>query len=171
MASDEGLTTWALSPSASCKSTGRMAPRLERGGPKPAARPASRESAGTKGTSTVPSGSCASFMVRSPRFGGAVDPGSGQRPFSRDNSGEKMEKSGKGLQQAGRLLLHVGRAAGVMEGHHLQQGRPKLLTGPGIGAVQLGRGDAPALRDGANGNPFPPNNPQGKQPTKEEMKA
>ena len=43
MASDLGLTTWALSPSASFSSTGRMSPRLERGGseflPKPAARP------------------------------------------------------------------------------------------------------------------------------------
>ena len=49
MASDVGLTTSELSPSASLSSTGRIWPRLERGGPgflpKAAARPTSSESA------------------------------------------------------------------------------------------------------------------------------
>src|SRR5262245_58342881 len=151
MASDLGLTTWALSPSASCSSTGRMSPRLERGGPKPAASPASSESAGTNGTSTVPSGSCGSFMVRSPRCGGRLTQDQARDHFRATILEKKGKKSGKGLQQAGGLLLHLGRAAGVMKGHHLQQGRPKLLPGPGIGAVQVGRRDAPTLRNRPNG--------------------
>src|SRR5262245_15099733 len=67
MASDFGLTICPLSPSASLSNTGRMSPRLERGGsarPKPAARPASSESGGTEGTSTVKLRSCGSFMLR-----------------------------------------------------------------------------------------------------------
>ena len=53
------------------------------------------------------------------RQGGALEPGSGPGPFSRDNSGKNLRKSGKRCQQAGGLLLHLGRAARVMKGHHL----------------------------------------------------
>src|SRR5262245_21558777 len=82
MASESGLTTWALSPSASFSRGGRCdASRLERGGPgapKPAARPASSESGGgaeeeeEEGTSSVRlrSSSCGSFIVSSPRRSG-----------------------------------------------------------------------------------------------------
>ena len=41
-----------------------------------------------------------------------------------------------------------------MKGHHVQQGRPKLLAGQGIGVMQPGRGDVPALRDRPNGQIF-----------------
>src|SRR6516162_8770937 len=90
MASDFGLTTWALSPSASFNSTGRMAPKLERGAtagrPKPAARPASSASAGEEGTSTVRLGSCGSFMICSPCFEGLLnqDQASDQSCSARD---------------------------------------------------------------------------------------
>src|SRR5262245_28653899 len=68
MASDFGLTTRPLSPSASLSSTGRCdAPRLERGPcacrPKAAASPASSESPGAEGTTTVRVCSCGSFMA------------------------------------------------------------------------------------------------------------
>ena len=39
----------------------------------------------------------------------------------------------------------------MMEGYHLQQRRPKLLAGQGIGTVQPVSRDAPALRDRPNG--------------------
>src|SRR5262245_17277916 len=76
MASDEGLTTWALSPSASFSSTGRMSPRLERGTvaglPNPAARLASAGLADTEKLSTFTFGSCGSLMASTPCFGGRM---------------------------------------------------------------------------------------------------
>src|SRR5262249_46038383 len=141
MASDLGLTTWALSPSAGFSTTGRCdSPRLERGPsggrPNPAASPASSESPGTEGMWMVRLSSCGSFMAR-----GSVDtrthpPGSGQRRFSRGKNKKKGKKSGKRLQEGRRLLFDLGRAAGLMERQDRQESGPELLPGQGVGVVQ-----------------------------------
>src|SRR5262245_58860415 len=136
MASDFGLTTWPLSPSASLSRTGRKSPRRSRrpartltgpsaGRPKPAARPASSASAGTEGTSTVRFGSCGLFMVLSPRCGGPCPRIRPPAVFARQFL-EDSEKSGKRLKQACCLLLHLGGAARLMEGHDLQDSGPEL---------------------------------------------
>src|SRR5262249_32293921 len=123
MASDFGLTTCVLSPSASCKSTGRCeASRLDRGAPKPAASPASSESAGAGDMSIVRLSSWGSFTVFSPRRG-LLSQDQARRPFR----ATILRKSAKCLQQAHRLGGAADRGAAcraVTACHHLIPCRP-----------------------------------------------
>jgi hypothetical protein len=70
-----------------------------------------------------------SRLIRRPfaQHNRAAIAGSAPTPFSRKKMRKKLKKSGKCYEQARRLLLHFGGAAGEMKGHHGQQGRLRVF--------------------------------------------